>query len=69
MRYPRGRCGAPGSLGRHVLGAPDWAGRQVCDCRAVRRLPAGTHGLPVGDPWVGLHALLADVRAGLAVRA
>lgn len=40
------RCARSGSLGRHVLGDPDWAGRRTCDCGKVRRLPPGTHALP-----------------------
>lgn len=48
-----GRCGAPGSLGRHVLGDPDWCGRRACACGAVRVLPAGTHHLPDRSPLLG----------------
>lgn len=54
-----GRCCAPGSLGRHVLGEPDWAGRQICDCGIWRSFPPGTFGLPAGDPE--LAALLSAI--------
>lgn len=55
-------CGAPGSLGRHVLAEPDWAGRQVCGCGAVRRYPPGSHAQPAVDPWWALLELLQDLR-------
>lgn len=63
----RGRCCAPDSQGRHVLGAVDWAGRQACDCGAVRRYPPGTRALPERSPmeaaWERLVGALADVAA------
>lgn len=56
-----GRCCAPGAMGRHVLGAPDWAGRRACDCGAVHHLPPGSHGLPDRDPLLGfLERLYAE---------
>ena len=43
-------CVAPGSLGKHPVGAPDWAGRAACPCGLVRVYPQGSHGLPAELP-------------------
>jgi hypothetical protein len=75
-------CGAPGSLGNHPMGPPDWAGRTACPCGLVRVYPPGADGLPDDPPdtsseaadwaaqphWADRKSLVFHARTGESAR-